>query len=211
MTHRPGALARQAEPIVLDFSEPLMELPGVDFWVRGDSTEAPDGTWAWKSRVQAVFTPDVAWAVGSHRLRGNLHQLRDGAHLAPADSSAAVEFEVVGAGDMAAIGGQVTGGVGHPIWIEVRGPGAGVGDSGADGSARSEPRLAQAGPDGAFLVEGVLPGPVQVGAFEDRNRNGKRDAGERHPYEAAEASARLTPDPEPGRGERILDLTMELR
>jgi len=110
---------------------------------------------------------------------------------------ATLTFEVLAATDLAAIGGRVTGGRGEPVWVE-----AGTG-------ARA--RRARAAADGSFLIEGLVPGPVPVAAFADRNGNGVRDRGQRHPYEPAEAAAHFDPDPAPGRGENLLDLELELR
>lgn len=204
VSHHPRALAAAWDSIALVFSEPLASLPGEGFWVRDDSTEAPAGQWAWEDGVRAVFAPDSSWAPGPHRLVGRLHQLLDLAGLAPADSFAAVTFEVVDGADMAALGGRVSGGTGHPIWVEAVSL-----ESSIAGPAAAARQLS--GADGTFLIEGLLPGPIQLSAFEDRNGNGVRDAGRRQPYEPAEVTARLAPDPAPGRGDRIVDLTLELR
>lgn len=226
VAHRPRTMARADESVVLYFSEPLASLPGEAFWARGDSLEAPAGTWVWANPVQAEFAPTTPWPTGAHRLRANLSQLRDRAGQAPSDSVAALEFEVIAEAEMAAISGRVTGGTGYPVWVEVReggskARGSEASDSGTGRStatrtsqaetSRTEARRVQAGPDGAFTVDALLPGPVQVSAFEDRDGNGVRDAGERDPYEAAEAGARLRPDPVLGRGEHVVDLVMELR
>ena len=174
-------------------------MPGPEFWVAEDTTEAPPGQWRQDGAVRLTFVPDAPWAPGPHALRGRLHQVRDLADLAPVDSFVTVRFEVVDAAGMAVLAGRVRGGRGAPVWVEVR------------SDKPPQQRLVQADTAGTYAVDGLLPATVEVKAFEDGNGNGVRDAGRRQPYEPAEAHARLASPLELGRGARATDVDLELR
>ncbi|MFH1568020.1 MAG: Ig-like domain-containing protein [Gemmatimonadota bacterium] len=196
---QPGAVAASGDTIALSFGEPVGPVPGPEFWVADDTTEVPSGQWRQDGAARLTFAPDAPWAAGPHALRGRLHRLRDLADLTPVDSFVTVRFEVVDAAGLAALAGRVRGGRGAPVWVEVR------------SDKPPQRRLVQADAAGTYAVDGLLPATIEVKAFEDGNGNGSRDGGRRHPYEPAEAHARLASPLELGRGARATDVDLELR
>ena len=178
VSRHPEGYAVVGDSVRLVFSEPLVEPPGPGFWVVGDTTESPQGTWHSKSGVEFAFVPSEPLAEGVHRLRGRLEQLRDRVGLALADSFVVVEFEVLGRDGLATIAGTVRGGQGGAVVVVAE-----------HEDGRQLVRVL-ADPLGGYTVAGLLPGTVKLSAFEDVNGNGEADVGRLNPYEAAEAYGR---------------------
>jgi len=178
VSRHPQGYAAVGDSVRLVFSEPLVEPPGAGFWVVGDSTDRPEGSWHRKGGVEFAFAPSEPLAEGVHRLRGRLDLLRDRVGLALADSVVVFEFEVLGRDALATIAGTVQGGRGGVVAVVAEHEGV-----------RQQVRVL-ADSLGGYTVTGLLPGKVKLSAFEDVNGSGEPDVGRLDPYEAAEAYGR---------------------
>lgn len=178
VSRHPARYAVVGDSIRLVFSEPLAEPPGPEFWVVGDSTQSPEGSWYRKGGGEFAFAPSVPLAEGEYRLQGRLEKLRDRAGLALADSFVVFEFEVLAREALATIAGTVQGAQEGVVAVVAEHEGTG--------------QLMQVLADtlGAYTVAGILPGAVKLSAFQDANGNGEADVGQLHPYEASEAYGR---------------------
>jgi uncharacterized protein (DUF2141 family) len=201
-----GELAANVDTVRLSFSEamdPAYPYPGDDLWVRSDSTASPDGAWHWESPAALVFSPSESLGPGVYRLQVSLIGLRDRAGLAPADSSIALDFEVLPEEDLGSIGGAV---------IDVT-------DSSAVRARVVVQRVRDASvvawdyshADGRYMIDGLAPGQYDVHCIDDVDGNGIADGGQLHPYQPAERHQSYKRSISLSRGEQIDGIDFEFR
>ena len=199
----PTKTATLDDVVTLEFDEAMAtaEPPGDDFWIASDSTAILAGVWTWVSPTLLSFRPHTPMTPGSYRLAAQIHQLSDRAGHAPADSTAAITFEVLVESDLSAISGVISG----PADTTDHGTVQVVARSATDREYATRVDGA-----GAYAIGGMMPGSYTVMAFADGNDNGKPDPGSAHPFTPAESLA-LRPEAitlEPSRHSEGVDLIL---
>ncbi len=201
-----GELAASVDTVRLSFSEAMdtaYPSPGDDLWVRSDSTESPDGAWHWDSPATLVFSPSEPLGPGVHRLQVSLIRLRDRAGLAPADSSATLDFEVLREEDLSSIGGVVVDAADSSA-VRARVVVQRVGDASLVSWGHSDA-------DGRYRIGGLAPGQYNVHCIDDVDGDGVADGGQLHPYQPAERHQSYERSISLSRGEQIDGKDFELR
>lgn len=164
----------------IDFSEAMAPVANPEFWVRSDSTDAPEGRVSWPRPNRFAFRPTDAWTLGkTYVLRGQADRLSDVSGN-PAEGEIAFRFTIASPEDQGAVSGAV---VPSETRIVVQ----------VQSLSGPEPtRAAVVAPgDSSYYLDALRPGRYRVLGFGDVDGNRTWSHGVARPFVPAEPMAVL--------------------
>ena len=164
----------------IDFSEAMAPVAHPEFWVRSDSTDAPEGRVSWPLPNRFAFRPADAWVIGkTYVLRGQAERLSDVSGN-PAEGEIAFRFTIESPEDQGAVSGAVAPSDTR-IVVQVQS---------LSRSERTRAVVVAPG-DSSYYLDALLPGRYRVLAFGDVDGNRTWSRGVASPFVPAEPIAAL--------------------
>lgn len=159
----------------IDFSEAMAPVANPEFWVRSDSTDAPEGRVSWPQPNRFAFRPADAWVQGkTYVLRGQAHRLSDVSGN-PAEGEIGFRFTIASPEDQGAVSGAL---VPSETRIVVRA-------QSISGPERTRAVVVAPG-DSSYYIDALRPGRYRVVAFGDVDGNRTWSRGVARPFVPAE-------------------------